>query len=390
MTYHFDYISKELKSLIYPATVVSHRFDAILSFRVFKNAFIAPYYEWNHSIGCIIDESGEAVKDSECIEWKENSNYYRLETAKQEQKKVIFLGFLLTGFGHSYTDNLRKLWFLETEEFKSLAEQGYELVYTTSLNRPIPQNTWEIFQLAGIDITQSRHITELTRFDEIIVPDNCLRAMDYGRVYCKEYLHMLNRIREHIPELENCPSKIYFTRTKFSANSKKEYGEKDIERVFRSKGYTILAPEEYPVLKQLQLVRGCDCFASTEGSVGHLSLFAKRNTAVTIVVKANYLNFHQVMINELADLDVTYIQAHHSSRANSSYPWWGPFYLCINHYLERYIGHPLLHLPFWLRFSYWEYSRNIPYRVYNRIRKYGRNIVNYLSQSSLFHKSAVL
>lgn len=369
MKYTYDFISKKLRNIIEPAGAVSHSFDTPLSFRVFKNAIIAPYYEWNHSIGCVIDENGKAVKDSGCIEWKEDAGYYDLETVVSEHKKVIFLGFLLTGFGHSYTDDLRKFWFLETDEYKTLAEQGYELVYTTSWNRPLPPNDWEIFQLAGIDITQSRQITALTRFDEVIIPDNSLRAMDYGRVYSKEYVTLIDRIKDRIPAPADTPSKVYFTRTKFSVHSLKEYGEKDIESVFRNLGYTIIAPEEYPLLEQLRIVRGCDCFAATDGSVAHLSLFAKPNTAVTIIVKANYLNFHQVMINELADLDVTYVQAHHSSRANRDYPWWGPFYLCINRYLERYAGISIPHLPYWLQPSYWEYcSGNVLHKIYSRLR----------------------
>lgn len=369
MKSNYAFISKELRDIIEPAGAVPHSFDTPLSFRVFKNAIIAPYYEWNHSIGCVIDENGKAVKDSECIEWKEDAGYYSIETAVSEHKRVIFLGFLLTVFGHSYTDDLRKFWFLDTEDYKSLSELGYEPVYTTSWNRPLPKSTLEFFQLAGIDITGSRHITTLTRFDEVVIPDNSLRAMDYGRIYSEEYIKLIDRIINRIPVPQDSPSKVYFTRTKFGVHSLKDNGEKNIERVFREMGYTIIAPEEYPILEQLQFVRGCDCFAATDGSVAHLSLFAKPNTAVTIIVKANYLNFHQVMINELADLDVTYVQAHHSSRANRNYPWWGPFYLCINRYLERYAGHSIPHLPYWLHPSYWEYcSGNVLHKIYSRLR----------------------
>lgn len=378
MKYHFDYVSRHFRDLMEPAVQRSHAFDAPLSFRVFKNAFIAPYYEWNHSIGCAIDESGDAIKDSECIEWKEDASFYKLDTAAKEHKRVVFLGFLLTGFGHSYTDDLRKLWFLETEEYKSMASLGYELVYTTSWNQTIPENIWEIFRMAGIDIKRSTHITELTQYDEIVIPDNSFRATDSGRIYCKEYVRLLERIKAEIPDPDDCPSKVYFTRTKFSANSKNEYGEKAIERVFRKMGYTVIAPEECPLARQFQLIRGCDSFASTDGSVAHLSLFAKPGTHVTIIVKADYLNFHQVAINELADLDVTYVQAHHSSKANPSYPWWGPFYLCINRFLEKYAGRPLLHLPYWMQLPYWEYTENIPYRAFRRMKRIFRRVTHRL------------
>ena len=117
------------------------------------------------------------------------------------------------------------------------------------------------------------------------------------------------------------------------------------------------------------MLNQCKSFAATEGSVAHLSLFCPPKTNVVIINKAVYLNFHQVMINEYADLNVTYIEAHHSIKAHHEHPWWGPFYLCITRNLENYVGHPIPHLPHWLLPSYWEYSRNILYRCYNRVRK---------------------
>ena len=284
-------------------------------------------------------------------------------------KKVIFLGFLLTGFGHSYTDDLRKLWFLKTDECRSLVANGYELVYTTSWNLPIPTEVLDIFELAGVNLNCARHIKQLTHFDEIVVPDNSIKATDYGRVYCREYAEMINGIKMAVPDSTKSVSKLYLSRTKFSFGSKKERGEEEIESVFRSLGYEIVFPEEHSVVEQIQMVRSCDHFAATEGSVSHLSLFCKPETDVTIINKANYLNFHQVMVNEFADLRVTYIEAHHSSMADKKYPWCGPFFLCINRHFERFVQRPVLHFPYWMRFSYWEYSRSFIFRCYNRVRK---------------------
>ena len=157
-------------------------------------------------------------------------------------------------------------------------------------------------------------------------------------------------------------------------------GEKEIETVFHRLGYEVIVPEDYSVIEQIQMVRSCDCFAATEGSVAHLSLFCKPNTNVAIICKANYLNFHQVMVNEFANLRVSYIEAHHSSKVDAERPWWGPFYLYVNHYLERFTRHPIPHLPYWIKFSYWEYSRNILYRSINKIKKIHRRFVNSLGR----------
>lgn len=369
MNYNFKYISQQLRAIKEPATHHIHKFEKKLGYRVYENAYVAPYYHWDESIGCVIDEDGKAVKDSECLEWKENECYYQLGKAVREHKKVVFLGFILTGFGHSYTDDLRKFWFLETDECKTLLSEGAELVYTTSWNSPLPNQVVEILGLAGYDISQTRHIKDLTQFDEVYIPDNSIIALDYGRMYCDIYAEAIERIKNNIPQGKAWGEKIYFSRVKFSEGKKKEYGEKSVERVFKKMGYTIIIPEDYSVVEQIQMLKQCKSFAATEGSVAHLSLFCKPKTNVVIINKARYLNFHQVMINEFADLDVTYIEAHHSIKANQDYPWWGPFYLCVNNYLERYVGHIIPHVPYWILPSYWEYTSNIPYKCYNRVRK---------------------
>lgn len=367
--YDFSFISPQLRKIIEPNTFQIHRFEKKLGYKVYRNAYVAPYFGWDNSIGCVIDEKGTAVKDSGCVEWKENEQYYQLDESVCEHKKVIFLGFILTVFGHSYTDNLRKIWFLKSHTCESLLDGGAELVYTTSWNRPLPDAIIEVFRLAGFDVTKALHISRLTRFDEIIIPDNSFVASDYGRLYCNDYIESIKKIESNIPVGKTFGDKIYFSRSKFSKGKKKEYGEKVIERVFMKLGYAIIAPEDYSIIEQIQMVKQCSSFASTEGSVAHLSLFCKPKTKVVIINKAEYLNYHQVMINEFADLDVTYIEAHHSIKADKIHPWWGPFYLCVNRNLERFVGHRIPHLPYWLLPSYWEYTRNILYKCYNRARK---------------------
>ena len=369
MVYNFDYVSPKLRSIIEPATQHSHYFEKKLGCRVYKNAYVAPYSHWAKSIGCVIDEKGKVVKDSECFEWKENECYYQLEKSVFEHKKVVFLGFILSVFGHSYTDNLRKLWFLETDECKTLLSEGASLVYTTNGNRPLPKPIIDVLGLAGCDITQACLVKELTQFDEVYIPENSFIASDYGRLYCDEYIEAIDRIKNSIPNGKAWAEKIYFSRVKYNKSKKKEYGEKAIEHVFRKLGYAIVIPEEYSIVEQIQMLKQCKSFAATEGSVAHLSLLCPPKTKVVIINKAVYLNFHQVMINEFADLDVTYIEAHHSIKAHPKCPWWGPFYLCINRNLERYVGHLIPHLPYWALPSYWEYSRNILYKCYNSIRK---------------------
>lgn len=193
-----------------------------------KNAFIAPYCDWAKSVGCIIDENGQTVTDPDDSSWIENARYYNLNNAKHEMTKVIYLGFLLLAFGHSFTDNLRKLWFFDTRIGKLLLEEGWGIVYTTESNAPLPGQVKEMMLLAGFDISKARHIKSVTGFEEICIPDSSFIDTDQGRKYSKEYEYAIHSIMTKVPKEDRNFGKIYFSRSKFVHNNyvNKEYGEK--------------------------------------------------------------------------------------------------------------------------------------------------------------------
>ena len=353
MNYHFDYISRKLRSLIKPAVKQSHRFKSELSFKEYPNSYIAPFISWEESVGCALDSNGKDIDNllSDCAT---DSKYYDIQTAETEHKTVIFLGYLIGVFGHAFIDNLRSLWFLDTDDCKRLLENGAELVYVTDHNKPLSDTYVKIFDMAGFDIRRARHIDRLIKFDNIIIPDSSIRSAEFGRTYCDSFCSVLDRVKARIPTSSGSPvyDKVYFTRSKYPNN--REVGEEKIEYYFKKAGFTIISPELYSLEAQLQMVRSCSCFAATEGSIAHISLLCRPGTKVIIVNKANYLNIHQVMINELADLDVTYIEAHRSSATNQDYRWIGPFFLYPTKYLTKFFGEKPC-TPFWLNSGYWHY-----------------------------------
>lgn len=355
MNYNLQYVSPTLREIINPASKKSHFFKKNLSFRSYSKAFVAPYVNWDKSIGCVLDSKGTVIHDAQCVEWKENGDYYDIRDAEVKHKTVIFLGFLLAGFGHAFIDNLRKIWFLRTEEFRTLMKQGAEVVYTTSWNAKLPESVIEVFAMSGVDIKKARKIEKLIQFDQVIIPDSCVVAKEFGRVYNHDFVRIIDNIKDNCNKAQEDTlyDKIYFTRTKIK--SWRDTGEKRIEHHFRKLGYTIISPEHYPISTQIKMMQNCSFFAATEGSVSHLSLFCRPGTKVFIVNKANYLNFHQLLVNEFADLDVTYIEAHHSSRSDKAHPWWGPFFLYTTKYCKQFFKRHVISLPYWLLPDYWYY-----------------------------------
>lgn len=360
-----------MKAILQPAIENNHFSNKQLSIRSFRDAYIMPFYKWRESIGGVATNKREAIVDSRNAEWEESFTPFVGKHYHIEHKKVIYLGVLVVGFGHCFTDDLRKLWFLKTEQCKLLLKEGAELVYTTDLNQPLPTYTKQILQYAGFDCKSATHITELTCFDEVLVPDNSFYAESFGRCYTKEYLASIEDIKQSISQIScniSVPRKIYLSRSKFSKRpeSRSEQGEETIEKQMQKIGFVSIIPEEHSFVEQVYMVQHCEQLATTEGSVAHIAIFCRPQTKLYIFCKARYLNFHQVAVNQVADLDITYIEAHHSLKMGKEIPWYGPFYLCVTKYFEKFLGYKVPHIPFLLRLSFWKYMRVVP-RTINKV-----------------------
>ena len=60
--------------------------------------------------------------------------------------------------------------------------------------------------------------------------------------------------------------KVYFSRRKIFQNGR-EWGENNIERVFYNLGYKTIYPETLSIDEQINILRNCSHFATTEGSI---------------------------------------------------------------------------------------------------------------------------
>lgn len=313
----------------------------------------------------VIDPRGEYNG----IVTEEDNRYKKLYIESQKQPRIntiIYLGYMLPIWGHVLTDSFKKLWFLNTPECKKLVEEGAILAYITRDAKPLIKANLDVWGLAEIPFHRFVHIDKPLYANTIYDPMDCFNyGIDADKVnYTKEYLQFVEKVRQKFysggiydknDSFPIWPQKIYFSRTGFNDVMKRDYGEKDLVRVFRKLGYTIVCPEKMSVVEQIGLVAHCDSFVSTEGSISHISLFCRPRTEVVILRKCKWVNGYQIAINEIANLDVKFIDAHKSDNLNAQAPYFGPFYLCINHNIEKYIGHRILHIPCWLRPSWWWY-----------------------------------
>lgn len=373
-----------MDSITRKEAAVQRNLEKELSYQVFDNAYVLPSKDlWKDGkcFGGVVTNHGEFVEASAWHEGKRCDKYSFEETdAIIRDETVIYMGFYNPCWGHAITDNLKKLWFLKTAECEQYINGGAKLIYLTIDNCPMPSYIHRLFELADADLSSFELITDLSKFKRIIIPDNSFIADNGQRYFKRQYVETISEIKRNT-KLEDIefPEKLYFTRTKLKSN--RDIGEESIERVFRKKGYTIIAPEQHSVDAQIQMLMHCKSFAATEGSISHNTVFCKSGTDVVIIRKCNDVNKYQMAVNEVADVDVTYIDAHHSTKAPKNAPWVGPFFLYINKNLKRWAGTPMIIIPFIFNIKWWSYYFRDSFiqkklsRIANRIKTLVVNVL---------------
>lgn len=379
MKYNLNYVDKSSLEELRKTLAKPLLLQTTLTYKKYDNCLVLPSgYPGKNHIGGVFDADGKLLLQSTLHEgFPEREIDTEDIPSNYSDEVVIFLGTFHSIWGHALTDSLKKLWFLDTSEGKNLILQGAKLAYIfleTSDNY-----TRKVLKLAGVDDKLLIEIKVPTRFKEVYLPDSSIlyeKEQD-ARTYTKEYKQTVQRMlanfdSKHIKYPKGL-EKVYFSRKNIFQNGR-EWGEYAIEKCFEKKGYEIVSPEKLPMEEQIAIIRNCKCFATTEGSISHNVIFCKPKTDVIIVRKVNRLNYHQLIINEVANVNVTYIDANASYVYDETKPLDGPFYLCQNKNLENYSHYKLKIFPIVLKPSFWWYYLT----RYSFVRKflYNRNIIH--------------
>lgn len=333
-----------------------------MTVKEYNNAVVLPGCDSDIHWGGVVTDQGEFVIGSD---WGDMQcpplHSYNDKDVVSREDTVIFIGCLSRCWGHVITDSCKKLWFLYTEEARRLLAEGVKMVYITVGNEKLPKYGEIMLQASGVDLTKVEWVHGApTRFRKVIMPDSSFYQDELqGKKFATpEYLQVIDHIKDYAENLYGNKvipiDKIYFTRTSWTAG--KDNGEQVVEELFAKHGYQIIAPEKMDTLEQIYLLAHCEEFVSTEGSIGHNSVFCSPEAKVAILKKADYDNSYQLVINTLIDFKFTYIPAHHSVRANKKGLYAGPFYVYPTKQLLEYLGEsPENYVPYWKRWSYWIY-----------------------------------
>ena len=337
MKYHLDFIDACMYDATLRKSSKPHVVKRELSYRIVENATILPTkdVEGKGICGGVVDGEDNFLTDTGFHVGKEGYYDYDHTEVDKREETALYLGFFYHVWGHAFTDNLKHLWFIGTPAFKELCQKTpIKLVYACDSSFHISKNFGELLGIVGLNVEQLEPADHLVRYRTMYIPDVCFYTRDEERFITPDYIRMMDKVVNKVTP-SNKYEKIYLTRTQLKGGTL-DFGEKSIEGVFRKLGYRVIAPEKYSVKEQIAMMRGCRYLAATEGSISHNAVFLADQAHLIIIRKGAYVNEYQFPLNEMRDLDVTYIDAHLSVFTDSEAMAAGPFYLYVNDNLCRF------------------------------------------------------
>lgn len=319
-----------------------------LSYKLIKNGTILPYFDFNSTLfGGIINSSGKFIEGS--LVHRGVGGAYEMSHIQNNPSTVIYLGTLSHIWGHCLTDNLKRLWFFKSPEYKKNFS-NCPIVYTYTLN-DFPESFLNLLKILDVDFEKFQLIDTPTKFKKIIMPDESFFLSKSGKnkeipidgtldnfrgndrsFFTKEYLEIIEQIRHYAMKNYSPLSqkKFYFF------HGKGQFGEEFLAEYFKSKGYDMIKPENLSLDEQLNILSNCESFASLIGSISHNIIFLRDKSNVILMPRrASYLNIYQQALNQLHDLDIYYIDIALSLFAKD---WGGMFCYTISENLLKYFG----------------------------------------------------
>lgn len=328
-----------------------YRFDEI-ECPSFDGACVLPYLPELNNFSGVVTSDGMFVEHSAVHESLENGKVDIKVNIVDSDHDAIFIGSMMSVYGHCITDNLKKLWFLRTDDAQEILKSGGKIVYVSAWDQEeLPSYALRILELGGVDTLRLERISVPTRFKRVYVPENSMRLKNGIRQWSPLFRSEIETIKSNSEYSGELYDKVYFTRTALSDSD--DYGEERIQSLFAASGYRIISPEKLSVDAQVMLMANCSHVVCTDGSVAHNAIFCNKDAYVTILLKSDYVNGYQMMINKMVGYNLTYVSANHTIRHRK--PWAGPFYLSVTSYLSDFLGLSHRRDLYWLRPDWYVY-----------------------------------
>ena len=267
-----------------------------------------------------------------------------LQEFDYDDSEVYYLGTFHPCWGHEITDGVRLLWGLIREINHIKIPNDIKFVYTLrDNNKQLNQNFKELLSYFGAADNTLLCVDKPTQFKKIYLADESYwynSQSDAKRKYSNYFTYIFDYLTKQIVPENNKPNKVvYFSRTAWKKGNP-DFGEKFIEDAFvNSMHCEIVHPERLSFVEMVRLLQNTQTLITTEGSISHNALFMQNGTDLIIIRKAGFISYYQLMINQVKNLNVTYIDAHFTHYFyDKTAPYYGPFFLYVNKSLALYLG----------------------------------------------------
>jgi len=286
--------------------------------------------------GCV-DAKGEYIASSARRLLRYDMNYVEqlnMTGVPYVDETVCYLGPVAGYWGHILTEISCCLYYAINHRNMKWVYWDYTDPHVETIREPLMQ----FLELLGICKEQLIAVTKPTRFQKIIVPE--VSAVT-GEYYTDTFKSMYDYIRD--VAINSCCiqnnkvkqyKKIYLTKTEFESSKNNQIGEESIKHIFEENGYTCVSPEKMDVISQIKLFSETEEIVAVEGTLPHNILFCKDGIKLTIINRKSGVNTYQLMINQMKNAEVTYIDSWYMLLPIYST---GPYIFSVNHNIEKYV-----------------------------------------------------
>lgn len=282
----------------------------------YNNAVILPWRigkEWGY--GGVLDSDLSFIKISENKGGENKSTRfggsYEFDSDSIEyvNDKCIYIGPIRNHWGHILVDCCSRVWACNKKEFES-----YKVAYLID-NGTIEEKYICFFELLGIKRERLCAVKNPQGFSEVVIPE---QSYIPGTSWTKEYKLTMESVLANLEKLciakHTDLDKIYISRTHWKVRDiYGEYGEKVLQKLFEINGYYTIYPEELEIPELLHIISHAKSIVTSMGTNAHAVALFAQNADDVIILNKRFLHVkHQVVLNELFDKEIIYIDTYFS------------------------------------------------------------------------------
>ncbi|MDC8833020.1 glycosyltransferase family 61 protein [Alteromonas gilva] len=223
------------------------------------------------------------------VSYPRNISELNIETVPSYTGRFIYLGWIITHYGHFITESISRMWWLAANEEHV---KDITILAHANFNSPLsfPSHVKEAFAALGISLSQIKLVKEDAIYESLIVPS---QSMILDDTISERQVSIWNKIRDNIHPAKNASEpkrKVYLSR-KFQdqKDDSRQFNDQAVEDTFRQKGFEIVYPEQLTFQEQIKIYAETKVLAGPVGSAMHNAAFMPNNGKVVILAPNSFL-----------------------------------------------------------------------------------------------------